>query len=226
MNQQQILEALAQVLGATQETAKTLETSPEIEAAKAARKNKIQEVANEIANDLYEVFEKYDFDTKVAVQLCNAMVTPFISVKDQFFWSVDRADKAAQRLARMQATGQWEDDARGGMKDASDDGQDGTAEISPMRQAEDAVKYHQRNAEQYEILTQAVNRLWCRYEMDLAADDQEVGFVPDFELSEKKLQEYISRQQQRSARSSRSLQVQADAQAARIDRETSLSFLS
>lgn len=225
MDNTQILAALAQVLGMAQETVAVVTESPEIAAAKAARKAKITEAGNEIARDLLAVFEKHDLDAKVAIQVCNAAVTPFISIRDQYFWSIDKADKAAQRLARMEATGQWEDDARGGMKDSSDDGSSGNGEINPMRQCEDAIKYHNRNAEQYELLTHAMNAAWCRLEADVVEQGSDVGFIPDFGITDKEYQTYLARQQQRNQRSTKNQQAVANVQASRIERETTTSFL-
>jgi hypothetical protein len=228
LTKEDALMALAALLtGEGNETANPIaEMSPEMQVAKKARKEKINEVGRDLANDLKEVLEKYDFDTGVMLQTAAAGVAPFISVRDQYFWSVNAADKAGQRLARLESTGQWDDVARGNAN-SDDDGSGGQGEINPVRAAEDALRYHNRNAEQYEVLTHAFNCMWVKCEGEQLVDSgKEASFVPEFNIDDGEYQKYLKRQEQRRNRTPKAQQIDTNAQATRIMRETTTSFVN
>lgn len=225
LSQAEILEALGTLLAGNEPAPEVEKISPEMQLAIDKRDNSIRSMASNIASDMKAVLEKYDFDSGIMLQTAASGLAPFISVRDQYFWSRSAADRAGQRLARLESTGQWDDVARG-RSNSDDDGAGGQGEINPIRQAEEALAFHTRNAEQYEILNHAYAIMWMLCESDQLTDSgKEATFIPDSDLGEAEYQKYLQRQEKRFQSKRNSEQVSTNAQASQLLRRTTTSFI-
>jgi hypothetical protein len=177
--------------------------TPEIAAQRTKKVERLRAYGAKVADDLWEVLR--NFDAMVVIQIAAGMQWKAAS---QYFWSIDGEERAVLRHARQLHRGARH---QSGM------------EIDEVRDEEQAILFHRRNAEQYETLNFIAEQLWLKADHELARQGQEAPFVPNFELNEgarRKWQEGRDRMNR-----SKPTPDATHVQGARIERETHNDFL-
>lgn len=189
MNQQQFSEALALIAkmaaGDTDETANSAVTSADSEQVRAAtvlRQTALIDHAKPIAKDLWEAFTtgNLEFDAEVIAQMAWAGVS---RARLQHFWSRNMADFQARQLA--------EEQERGYRYNRTGDPDLPMHEVNPVQQIENALHFHTRNMEQYEVLMYAHDLLWGYATSVVVAAGGQPGNAPNVDISEKEYANYV-----------------------------------
>lgn len=167
----------------TDQQAVTSADTEETRAAQQVRTNQLIEVAKPLANQFWEVYTAGDleFDVEVVAQMAWNDAS---RARYQHFWSRNMADYQARLLADEQDRGYRYGDVP-------------NPEVNPAEVIENALQYHLRNMEQYEVLMYAADLLWSKANSAMVANGKEPGKAPNVDISEKAYSHYANEQRDR-----------------------------
>lgn len=197
----------------TATAAPAAELSPEITAATKYRSKALRTTANSLAKAQLDV--NADFDPEVMIQIVAGIA---YRARDQYFWSRNQSEFQSRLLANEQDIGaRVSDDVAGGGE--HDD------MPNPLANREQAVRYHNRNMEQYEVQLMMAEAMWLHYSRELMRNNVDVKYIPDFDIGERAFANYVDKRIA-AARKNGATARDATRAAMQIERDTTFHFIT